>query len=53
VTGTYPLILSFPLSMIVGGGSKNVGLTKTILEVEGISEGGATYPSPVLSIGLF
>jgi len=30
-----------------------VGLTKTVLEVEGMSEGRATYPSPVLSVGLF
>jgi hypothetical protein len=28
----------------VGGGSGTVGLTKTVLEVEGISEGGPTYP---------
>jgi hypothetical protein len=30
-----------------------VGLTNTILEVEGISNVEATYPSPVLSVGLF
>jgi hypothetical protein len=53
VTGTSPLILSFPLSTTVGGGSGTVGLTKTILEVEGMSEEEATYPSPVLSVGLF
>jgi hypothetical protein len=53
VTGRSPLIMSFPLSMTMGGGSGTVGLTKTILEVEGMSEGRATYPSPVLSIGLF
>jgi hypothetical protein len=35
VTGTSPLILSFPLSTIVGRGSGIVGLTKTVLEVEG------------------
>jgi hypothetical protein len=46
------LILSFLLSSTVGVGSGIVGLTKTVLEVEGISEGGATYPSPVLLVGL-
>jgi hypothetical protein len=30
-----------------------MGLTKTVLEVEGMSEGGATYLSLVLSVGLF
>jgi hypothetical protein len=30
-----------------------VGLTKIVLEVDEMLEGGATYPSPVLSIGLF
>jgi hypothetical protein len=30
-----------------------VGLTKIVLEVEGISEEETTYPSPVLSVGLF
>jgi hypothetical protein len=30
-----------------------VGLTKTVLEVEGMLEGGATYPSPIVSVGLF
>jgi hypothetical protein len=39
---TSPLLLSFPLSSTVGGGSGTVGLTKTVLEVEGILEGGAT-----------
>lgn len=48
-----PLILSFPLSSIVVGGSRTIGLRKTVLEVEGVSEGGATYPRPVLSVGLF
>jgi hypothetical protein len=36
VTVTSPLILSFPLSSTVGGGSGTMGLTKTVLEVEGI-----------------
>jgi hypothetical protein len=53
VTSRSPLIISFPLSKTVGGGSGTVGLTKTVIEVEGMSEGGATYPSPVLSVGLF
>jgi len=48
VPGTSPMILSFPLSSIVEGGSGTVGLTNTVLEVEG-----ATYPRPVLSVGLF
>jgi hypothetical protein len=29
------------------------GLDKNNLEVEGMSKGGATYPSPVLFVGLF
>jgi len=53
VTSRSPLIMSFPLSTTEGGGSGTVGLTKAVLEVEGMSEGGATYPSPVLSVGLF
>jgi hypothetical protein len=53
VTGRSPLIMSFPLSTTVGGGLETVGLTKTVLKVEAMSEGGATYPSPVLSVGLF
>jgi len=53
VTSRSPLIMSFPLSTTEGGGSGTVGLTKTVLEVEGMSEGGATYPSPVFSVGLF
>jgi hypothetical protein len=47
VTGTSLQIISFPLSMTVGGGSGTMGLTKIVLEVEGMSEGllegGATY----------
>jgi hypothetical protein len=39
-------------SLTVVGGSETVGLTKTVLEVEGISEEEATYPSPVLFVGL-
>jgi len=53
VTGISPLIMSFPLSMNVGGRSGTVSLTKIVLEVEGMLEGGATYTSLVLSVGLF
>jgi hypothetical protein len=53
VTNRSPLIISFPLSMTMGGGSRTVGLTKTVLEVKGMSKGGATYPSPVLCVRLF
>jgi hypothetical protein len=53
VIGISPPITCFPLSPTMSGGSGIVGLTKTILEVEGMSERGATYPSPVLSVGLF
>jgi len=45
--------MSVPLSMTVSGGLVTVGLTKIVLEVEEMSEGGATYPSLVLSVGLF
>jgi hypothetical protein len=41
------------LSTTVRRGSGTVGLTKTVIEVEGMPEGGATYPSPVLSVRLF
>jgi hypothetical protein len=53
VTRTSPLIMSCTLSTTIGEGSGTVGLTKTVLEVERMSEGGATYLSPVLSVGLF
>jgi hypothetical protein len=53
VAGISPPITSFLLSLTVVGDSRTVGLTKTVLEVEGISEEEATYPSPVLSVGLF
>jgi hypothetical protein len=42
-----------PLSTTVGGGSGTMGLTKIVLEVEGMSEDEATYPSLVLSVGFF
>jgi hypothetical protein len=47
------LTLSFPLSSVVGGVSRTVGFTKTVFEVEGASEEGATYPRLVLSGRLF
>jgi hypothetical protein len=50
---TSSLTLSFPLSSTVGGGSGTAGFTNTVFEVEGASEEGATYPRPVLSVGLF
>jgi hypothetical protein len=53
VPGTSSLTLSFPLSSTVGGGSGTVGFTNTVFEEEGASEEGATYPRPVLSVGLF
>jgi hypothetical protein len=53
VLETSSLILSFPLSSAMGRGSGTTGLTNTVLEVEGVSVGGATYPRPVLSVGLF
>jgi hypothetical protein len=48
-----PPMTTFPLSMQAGGGLGTVGLTKTVLEVEGILEVEATNPSPILSGGLF
>jgi len=51
VAGTSPPIISFPLSMHVNGGSRTTGLINTVLEVEGILEEEATYPSLVLSVG--
>jgi len=51
VIGIYPLIMSFPLSTTMGEDSGTMGLMKTVLEVEGMLEGGATYLSPVLSVG--
>jgi hypothetical protein len=44
---TSLLTLSFPLSSTVGGGSGTVGFTNTVFEEEG-----ATYPRPVLLVGL-
>jgi hypothetical protein len=53
VPGTSPLSLSFPLSSTMGEGYGTTGLTKTVLEVEGVSVGGATYLRPILLVGLF
>jgi hypothetical protein len=53
VPRTSPLALSFFLSSTVGGGSETVGFTNTVFEEEGAPEEGATYPRPVLSVGLF
>jgi hypothetical protein len=53
IAETSPSITSFPLSTQVVEGSGIVGLTNTVLEVEGISEVKAIYPSPHLSVGLF
>jgi hypothetical protein len=53
VPRTSSLILSFPLSLAMGGGSRTAGLTNTVLEVEGVLAGGATYPRPVFLVGLF
>jgi len=51
--GTSSLTLSFLLSSTVVGGSGTAGFTNTVFEVEVASEEGATYPRPVLSVGLF
>jgi hypothetical protein len=53
IVGTSPPMTSFPLSTQVVGGSGTAGLTNTVFEVKRISEVEATYPSPVLSAGLF
>jgi hypothetical protein len=53
IARTSPPMTLFPLSTQVAGGSRTMGLTNTVLKVEGISEVEATYPSPVLSVGLF
>jgi hypothetical protein len=45
---TSSLTLSFPLSSTVGGGSKTASFKNIVFE-----EKGATYPRPVLSVGLF
>jgi hypothetical protein len=36
VPRTSSLILSFPLSSAVGGGSETAGFTNTVFEVEGV-----------------
>jgi hypothetical protein len=42
-----------PFVHYCGWGLRDCGLNKDSLEVERMSEGGATYPSPVLSVGHF
>jgi hypothetical protein len=42
VAGISPPITSFLLSLTMVGGLETVGLTKTVLEVEGISKEEAT-----------
>jgi hypothetical protein len=53
LTEPSPSMTAFPLSMQAGGASRTVGLTNTVFEVEGILEVEATYPSSILSVGLF
>jgi hypothetical protein len=53
IAGTSLPITSFPLSIQADKGSRTVGQTNTVLEIEEISEVEATYPSSVLSVGLF
>jgi hypothetical protein len=50
---TSPPIISFPLSTQAGKGSRTVGLTNIVLDVEAISEIEATYLSLILLDGLF
>jgi hypothetical protein len=52
-TRPSPPMTTFLLSTQAGGGSGTVGLTNTVYEVKGISEVEATYPSPILLVGLF
>jgi len=52
VAGISPPITSFLLSQMVVGGSRTVDLTNIVPEVEGLSEGEATYLSLVLYVGL-
>jgi hypothetical protein len=50
ITRSSLSMTAFSLSTQASGGSRTVGLTNTVFEVEGISEVEATYPSPVLSV---
>jgi hypothetical protein len=50
ITRSSISMTAFSLSTQASGGSRTVGLTNTVFEVEGISEVEATYPSPVLSV---
>lgn len=51
----WNIIINLVLPFIFSNGGRlwTAGLTNTVLEVEGVSEGGATYPRPVLSVRLF
>jgi hypothetical protein len=53
VARTSLTITVFPLSTHASGGSRTVGLTNTVIEVEGILEVEATYPSLVLLVWHF
>jgi hypothetical protein len=53
VAKSSPPMIAFLLSMQAGEGSGTVGLTNTILEVEGTSEVEATYPNPIFPVGYF
>jgi len=52
---TRNISINFVLPFILNSGGRlwTAGLTKIVMEVEGISEGGATYPRLVLSVRLF
>jgi hypothetical protein len=50
IAWTSPPITASPLSMQEDGGTGTVGLTNMVLEVEGILEEEATYPSLILSV---
>jgi hypothetical protein len=51
----WNIIINLVLPFVFSNGGRlwTVGLTKTVLKVEGTSEEGATYPRPVLLVGLF
>jgi hypothetical protein len=52
---TWNISIRFVLPFFFNSGGRlwDCRLNKDSLEVEGISEVGATYPRPVLSVGLF
>jgi hypothetical protein len=51
VPRTSSLILSFPLSLAVGGGSGTAGFTNIVFEVKGALEEGDTYPDRSCQLG--